>query len=668
MKWFYPIALLVVLGLTLWPLLVLEGNTPDQYEGQIVRYDIYGSAVRSLDPATCGDTTSSSFQGNVYESLYTYHFLKRPLEIIPMLAEGMPEVSEDGKTYTIRIKQGIKFHRNPCFGKSEDPQHQWGTRDVEAKDFVLAFKRIADYHINTGLAWAFCERIAGIKEYREKTRSYKIGDFSRYDLPVEGLKAIDANTLQISLAETYPQFIYVLAMHVTAPVAREAVDYHLGTESGDGPRGRVEIPVEKRSTEFREAEEVVGTGPYMWTEFQRKTKIVLERNPDFRKDYYPTEGYPGELDRANEIRRAVLQETGDPNKASEAYDQVIAATSDRGRGLLDDAGERVPFIDVLHYEFVEESYSAWMLFLTRQRDISGIGKDVFEQVVQPGKELAPRWKEKGIRLKTYSRPVVTWIAFNMEDPVVGQSKSLRQALCLAFDVENYLKVLFNERGQRAVNVLPSSFKGHAEAGPGPYSRLDMDLAKEKIEAAKKELADVGQLVNGKIPELVLDLPGNTGEMIRRGQFVKQQFAKLGVELKTVPNDWAKLQEKVHNKQVQMYMMGWQADYPDAENFLQLFYSPNIEKQTNNTNYVNREFDGLYEQVRVMQDSPERTQLYADMTNIISEDVPLLLLTEPETYVLIYQWVKNVKPHPIGYGYIKYRRLDTELRHEMGGRE
>ncbi len=667
MKYFYPLALLVVAGLTLWPLLVLEGGQTDEYQGQVVRYDVYGSAVRSLDPATCGDTTSSGFQGNVYEGLYTYHFLKRPVELIPQLAAAMPEVSADGRTYTIKLKDGVKFHRNPCFGSSGDKAHRWATRDVEAKDFVLAFKRIADYHVNTGLAWAFCQRIEGIKDYRKKTRTYKIGDFSRYDLPVKGLQAVDANTLKITLDKPYPQFIYVLAMHVTAPIPREAVDYHLGT-AGRDPLNRTAIAIEKRSTEFREAEQVVGTGAYMWDTFTRKTKIVLVRNPDYRKETYPSKGAGGDVRLATEAKQKILKEGGDPNQAQAVYEKILHNTSDKGQGLLEDAGKEVPFIDVLHYEFVAETYSAWLLFLTRQRDSSGISREVFESVIQPGKKLAPRWKKKGIRLVTYWSPAVFWIAFNMEDPVVGKSKSLRQALCLSFDMDNYLHVLFNGRGKRAVNILPSTFKGHKEAGPGPYYTLDMDRAKKKLADARKELGKLGLLDNGKIPQLKLDLPGTDDRVIRQGKFIQQQFAKIGVDLKIIPNDWPKLQEKVHNKQTQMYMMGWHADYPDAQNFLQLFYSPNIEKQTNNTNYSNPTFDGLYDRVSTMQPSPQRTKLYAKMVNIISEDVPVLLLTEPEGYVLIYDWVKNVKPHPIGYGYTKYRRLDTELRRKMGGRE
>ncbi|MGB2819642.1 MAG: peptide ABC transporter substrate-binding protein, partial [Phycisphaerae bacterium] len=123
-----------------------------------------------------------------------------------------------------------------------------------------------------------------------------------------------------------------------------------------------------------------------------------------------------------------------------------------------------------------------------------------------------------------------------------------------------------------------------------------------------------------------------------------------------------------NKQCQMYTMGWHADYPDAENFLQLYYSPNIAKQTNNSNYSSPAFDALYEKVRIMPDTPERTRLYARMVNIISEDCPVLMLTEPQSYVLVYDWVQSRKPHPIGAGYGKYSWIDTKRRHELGGKE
>ncbi len=632
MKSFYIIAALTATVLVLSPLFLLDKPDDARYAGKIVSFDTYGAEIKSLDPATCGDTTSSSIQANIYEGLYCYHYLKRPVEVIPQLAAAMPEVSADGLTYTIRLKPGVKYARNPCFGR--DGQGRPLTRTVRAADFVLALKRVADYHVNTGLAWAFLSgRIVGLDEWREKSKAYQAGDFSRYDLPVEGLKAVDELTLRIRLRANFPQMIYVLAMHVYAPIPREAVDYWLAS-ADDGAGGRKPVPLAKRSTEFHQAEQTVGTGPYVLTECRRQGAIVLERNPEFREDYYPSEGAPGDTE----------------------------------AGLLDDAGRRVPFIDVQHLDYVSESYTAWQLFLSRQCDAAGIPKETFEFVITPDKDLAEAWRQRGISLHKYTQPVVYWLVFNMEDPILGASKSLRQALCLAYDVESHIKVLYNGRGVRAVNILPSGIAGHDEAGPGPYFRLDLDAAKAKLAQARSELAAAGLLEGGEIPELTLSMGSTDRSAARMGEFAAQQFAKVGVRLKADLMDWPTLQQKVANKQVQLYTMGWHADYPDAENFLQLYYSPNIAKGTNNSNYSNPEFDRLYEQVRTMDDSPERTAIYAKMVNMISEDCPVLMLSEPLSFLLTYDWVRNIKAHPFGYGFLKYRRIDTDLRRELKGRE
>jgi ABC-type transport system substrate-binding protein len=640
MKWFYILSTALVAVLVALPLFVLHTAGSGTGAPGVVYNAIYSADVKSLDPATCGDVTSSTIQANFYEGLYTYHYLKRPVEVVEQLASGMPQVSADGLTYTIRLKKGVLYHRNPCFGKDPTGRHAWNTRTVVAEDFVLSLKRVADYHVNTGLAWAFlADRIVGLDAYREKTRQFRIGDFSRYDIPVEGIAAPDSFTLVLRLTAPFPQFIYVLAMNnVYAPVPREVIDYHLST-TGDGRGGRVSIPVQDRVPEIMEQEQVVGTGPYILTTFKRKWAIAMERNPEYREDFYPAEG----------------------EGPSNTYE------GDEAAGLLADAGRRVPFVDRINFRYVEEEYAMWMLFLSKQVDVTGIPVETFQAVITPGKELTDSWKKKRISLSRTSDPVIYWIAFNMEDPVLGKSKSLRQAISLCYDAENEIRILSNGRGIRAVNVVPSSFAGHNEAGPGPYFRFDTAAALRKIEDAKKELAAAGLLVDGKIPELKFDM--SDGPMnLRMADFARQQFARLGLRLKCIFNDWPTLQRKVQNKQIQMYYMGWAADYPDAEDFLQLFYSKNIDKGTNNSNYRNPEFDSLYEAIRVMPDSPRRLALYVRMIRLISEDCPLMPIYEPENFTLYYDWMLNIKQHPIGYGYLKYRRIDARLRHALGGSE
>ena len=655
MKWFYILAAVIVVAMTLTPYWLLgnEGGqsihsvvtryapdgTPVINSSPVVAYDSYSSAVRSIDPTTCGDTTSSGIQGNIYDGLYDYHYLLRPPTVIPSLAEAMPTISKDRLTYTIPLKKGVLFHRNPCFGVMDNGTNK--TREVVANDFVLAIKRVADYHNeNTGLSWAFLSsRIAGLDEYRQKTRTFATGDFSRYDLAVSGVRAIDDHTLELKLNEPFPQFIYVLAMHSYAPCPREAMDFWLTRKSTNpddpGSQTREPIPAEQRHAEFRKDYMAVGTGAYCLDTYKRKQKIILVRNPDFRKELYPDKGMPG----------------------------------DKEKGLLRDAGKRVPFVDALVMEYTAEATASWWRFLSRQTDASGIPKETFESVITPGKSLTDQWRKKHIYLKTYSSPAIYWIAFNMEDPILGASKSLREAMCLCYDVENHIKILFNGRGKRAVNIVPSSFPTWKAAGPGPSYKFDLDAARKKIEQAKSDLAAKGLLEpDGSIPPITLDFGSRDENAQRFGEFAKQQFSKIGITLKVTLNDWPSLQKKVHNKATQCYTMGWHADYPDAENFLQLFYSPNIKKGTNDTNYTNPTFDALYEKARVMSDGPERLALYVKMIRMISDDVPVLLLTEPLSFVLYYDWNHNIKRHPIGYGYLKYRRIDTALREKLGGRD
>jgi len=424
----------------------------------------------------------------------------------------------------------------------------------------------------------------------------------------------------------------VLAMNVYAPVPREVVDYHLATQAGRGGR-RAGIPMKERDPEIRRREAVVGTGPYVLTEWVRAGRIVMERNPEFRDAFYPREGAPG----------------------------------DREAGLLADAGRRVPFMDVRHLTFVAEENPAWALFTSGQSDTGGIPRDTFQDVISPDRELTDEWAKQGIRLIKSAQPVIYWIALNMRDPVLGSSPSLRQALCLCYDVARQVDVLQNGRGTPARTYIPHSFKGYKQA-LGPHFRYDLAAARKRIEQAKAELVQAGVLKPGQpIPKLTLDMGSRTEPSRRFGEFAKGQFKKIGVELKVELNDWPTLQQKVNNKQIQMWRIGWHADYPDGENFLQLYYSPNIPRGTNDTNYENPKFDALYEKAAVLMDVDDRVPLYVEMLKILNEDIPCLLLHEPVSFGLSHRWVHNEKPHPVGYGFGKFQRIDVKLRRKTGGR-
>jgi len=655
MKWFYIIAVIGVGVLFAMPFWLLSGQdmsmvqTPvPGFDGQlrkpIVTYDSYSSRIRSLDPATCGDTTSAGIQANFYEGLYTYHYLKRPASeaVIPQLAADMPRVSEDGLTWTIPLKQGIVYRRNEAFGREADAGDEtsntprFRTREMTAHDFVLAFKRVADPHIPPSLAYSLLEgRVEGIADYRARSAGYRPGDFSRYDKEdIAGIRAVDDHTLEIQLSDPYPQFQYVLAMSVYAPIPREVIDYWLASESSGSGGERVSTPIHRRSPEIRDWRATVGTGPYYLADYNEGGRIVMVRNQDFRPDFYPTEGEPG----------------------------------DREAGLLDDAGKRVPFNDVIYWTFVQETNPAWMLFMTRQNDLSAIPQEQFKNAIADGgvgRDVSPAMKAQGIKLLIYTSPALYYLSFNLNDPVVGKSPSLRKAMSLAFNVQESIDVLRNGRGKWCRSILTSDLPERSAVGDSPYARLDVPLAKQFLQQARVEL---GLGPDDPLPTIVIDYPSTSQDARRQAELYKSQFGAIGLTVEVELEDWPTYLDRMHRNLMQVAAgSGWHADYPDAENFLQLFYSPNIEAGTNTTNYRNPDYDRLYEQMRVMEPSPERTEIIKRMAAMINEDCPVIFDSEPESFVLMHDWVHNLKPHPIGYGYAKYRRIDADARRAEGGR-
>jgi len=193
-------------------------NPEEQKAERVIRAPL-GAKVKGFDPAFAGDTTSVSAQGQIFEPLYQYRFLAEEYELEPCLAEEMGEFSEDGLTYTVRIKKGVVFQDDPCFADTN------GTgRELTVDDFIFAFKRLADVKVRSTGWWIFDGKIVGLDEFRETTMEAETGEDVDYSIDVEGLKPLDPHTLQIKLKKRYPQLPYVLAMPYAVPVAHEALE------------------------------------------------------------------------------------------------------------------------------------------------------------------------------------------------------------------------------------------------------------------------------------------------------------------------------------------------------------------------------------------------------------------------------------------------------------
>jgi ABC-type transport system substrate-binding protein len=511
----------------------------------------------------------------------------------------MPTVSEDGLTYTIKLRDDVYFQDDECFTATGGKG-----RKLVADDIVYSWKRIADIKNVSKNWWIFDGRIKGFDDFREYTKTAADKKDVDYSRPVEGLVAVDDHTLQVTLVKPWPQVVYMMSHLPTAAVPREAVE-HYGEEFINHP---------------------VGTGPYRLKEWRHGSKIVLERNPTYREELYPSEGEPG----------------------------------DEAKGLLADAGKPMPLIDRVEISVIEEDQPLWLKFVGGELDIGGIPKDNFDTAISPNRELTPELQAKGIVLEIYDDPATFWYGLNMEDPVVGKNLPLRQAMNLAIDRQEYLKLFLNNRGTPARGVLPPMLSGYDPDLNSPYTVYDPDLAREKVKEAEK-------VHGGPLPTIILTMGGTGSTDRQQGEWLKRAYEKVGIKLDVDYMDWPSAQEKVKTKSAQMYAMGWVADIPDAENFMQLFYGPNASPGPNNMNYKNPEADKLYERLSVMENSPERNEIVRQMQQTVVDDLPCVLTVHRVVFLLHYDWLHNYKPHVFGYGLGKYRNVDAELRRERVGR-
>lgn len=584
---------------------------------------LYGttSRIKGFDPVKTADVDSAMAIGNIYEGLLQYSYLARPYKVEPLLAESMPEVSTNGLIYTFKIRKGIFFQDDPCFTNNAGKG-----RELVAEDFVYSIKRLADLKTGPVGYWVFEDRIVGLDEFKNSSAGKNPTDYSR---PVEGLRTPGSHVLEITLTKPYPQLLWVLTMQYGYMVPREAVEYY-GKEFVNHP---------------------VGTGPYVLKAWSRNYRVEFVRNPKWaqtgRGEKYPQEGEPGDGD----------------------------------AGLLADAGRNLPIVDRIVNFVVDDSTTQWLKFVTGELESSGVSRDNWSAVIMEGGKLTKSLTDKGVRL--YSRPTldVYYIGFNMDDPVVGgnrkkidkadspgdnakvaddpavdKNRKLRQALTCAFNSKEWIKY-WNDRVVRARGPIPPGVAGFEEKdSPYPFD----------VEKARKLLAEAGY-ADGKDPAtgrsltLTVEIGSADPQTREAAELVGRFMKEIGVILKPSFNNWPTFLSKMERRQCQMYWLGWVADYPDAENFLQLFCGKNSSPGPNHSNYANQEYDRLYETISTMPDSPERTQLYRKMADMIIEDCPWIFMHHPVSYGLHHTWVRNYKPHDFPYGTLKYRRIDTEKR-------
>lgn len=656
-----------------------EWNNPyravDRHESII--YTSFSERPKELDPVKSYNAAEYEFIAQIYEPPLQYHYLKRPYELVPLAAVQMPtkifldksgnplpdnaSVSDIEFTdYIIEIQPGIRYQPHPAFAVRENGEFLYhelmpadftgirrlsdfsnqATRELKASDYVYQIKRLAHPDLHSPLAGLLGNYILGFAEYRdavlEGLEELKDNWLDLRQYPMQGVVALGDYRYKIRVKGVYPQFIYWLSMPFFSPIPWEADKFY--SQPG----------LKKRNISFDWYP--IGTGPYMLTENNPNLRMVLEKNPNFHGEAYPAEG------------------------DQEDYDS----------GILDDAGKPLPFVDRIVFSLEKESIPYWNKFLQGYYDTSGINSDSFDQSVELTSQgdfgLTDEMKQRGIRLASAVATSLYYLGFNMRDSVVGglteRSRLLRRAITIAVDYDEFITIFRNGRGLPAQGPIPPGIFGYEEQEPGinpyVYNWINGRPVRKSIEDAKK-LMRQARYANGidqdtgKPLILYFDTVSRGADTKALLNWMVKQFAKIDIQLVIRGTDANRFFDKLDQGTFQIYQLGWNADYPDPENFFFLLYGPNsmmISKGQNYSNYENPEFDALFDQMKSMENSAERLKIIRRMNEIVRADAPWVWAFYPKSYSLFHSWYKNVKPNLMANNTFKYKKVDPVRRSEV----
>ena len=654
---------------------------PAAESGRNILYSAFTERPKHLDPAVAYTEDEYNFLAQIYEPPLQYHYLRRPYTLIPATAAALPavrfldaggrELPADAdaamvarSVYEIRLKPGTRYQPHPAFAvdAAGQPRYaplpaglldrveriadfpQTGTRELQAADYVYALKRLAHPRLHSPIYGLMAEHIVGLRELGDALTKAAGAQATPawIDLdafPLAGAEVVDAQTYRITLKGKYPQFQYWLAMSFFAPVPREVDRFYAQPGMAEKNLTLDWYPV--------------GTGPYMLSENNPNSRMVLTRNPNFHGETYPCDGEP----------------------------------ADAAAGLLKDCGTPLPIVDQAVFTLEKEAIPYWNKFLQGYYDASGISSDSFDQAVRIGSTgevgLTDEMVARDIRLLTAVRASTYYTGFNMLDPVVGglddSRRKLRQAISIALDQEEFISIFMNGRGEPAMSPLPPGLFGYTEGREGinPFV-YDWDAVagkprRKSVDEARRLLAEAGY-PNGRDAKtgepLVINLDttgGGLGDKPRL-DWLTRQFKKIDIQLVVRTTDFNRFQDKLKKGAVQLFFLGWNADYPDPENFFFLLNGQEARATKggeNSANYMNPEFDALFQRMKNMDNTPERLALIRRMIRLLQEDAPWVFGFHPKSYALAHGWLSNRKPNNIANNTLKYQRLDTARR--MGKR-
>ncbi|MBX3635688.1 MAG: bicyclomycin resistance protein [Rubrivivax sp.] len=589
------------------PLAALAAQSGPANGPKILRY-AFPIAESNFDPAQITDLYSRTVAVGFFEAPLEFEYWARPVRMRPNTAVAMPEVSEDFRTFTFRIRPGIYF--------ADDPAFKGQKRELTAEDYVYSIKRHYDPRWKSGNLYILENaKILGLSELRRRLLDEK-KPFD-YDTPVEGLRTLDRYTFQVKLAEPSPRFLYNFTDgSFTGALAREVVEFY-GDRIGEHP---------------------VGTGPFVLKSWKRSSRIVLARNPAYREVLW--------------------------NETPPAGNERLAQAVDRLKG------KRLPLIDELHISVIEETQPRWLSFLGEEQDLTENVPADFASVAIPNNELAPHLVKRGVQMVRYPRADVSVSYFAMEHPVVGgyepHKVALRRAISLAVDIDREIRIL--RRGQ-AVPAQGPIAPGTWGYEPGFKTEMsDYNVARAKALLDMHGYVDKNGDGWREQPDgspLVLEYSTQPDQQSRQfSELWKKNMDAIGIRMEFKTAKWPEQLRASRGGQLMMWGVGWSAGAPDGDTFLALGYGPN-KGQANHARFNLPAFNALYEKQRGLPDGPERQAAMTAAAKLMVAYMPYKIHVHRVWTDLAHAWVVGYDRNVFVREFWKYVDIDLDEQRRRG---
>jgi ABC-type transport system substrate-binding protein len=576
--------------------------SPSAAQGKRTFRWAFNAAETGFDPAQISDLYSNYVVSNVFEAPLQYDYLARPAIIKPRTAAAMPEIADDFRTITVRIRPGIHFQDDPVFkGKR---------RELTAADYVYQLKRIADPRWKSPLFPSI--ESAGILGWAELRKEAQATGRFDYDREIEGARTLDRYTFQVRLAAPSPRFYENLAdARVFGGVAREVVEAY--------DKDIMAHPV--------------GTGPFRLVQWKRSSSMVLERNENFREEF---------------------------------YDAQPAADDAEGQALLKRLkGRRLPLVDRVELSVINESQPRWLAFLNGEQDTVNVPLE-FVNIAAPNGRIAPALARKGIELDRMINPDVVVTFFNMDNPVVGgyspDKVALRRAISLGYDLQEEIRLIRRGSMMPAQSQVPPLTSGYDPAFVSEMGRFDRAAAQALLDTyGYLDRNGDGWREQPDGSPLVLEIATESSQLDRAfNEMWKRQLDALGIRVAFKVNQWPENMKAARSGKLMIWLLGWTAGSPDPDSFLALGLSRNIGG-SNVARFNLPEYDRLYDRQRQMPDGPERFAVMRDMKRIFNAYMPYKIHGHRYVNDVSHPWLIGYRRHPFLRDFFKYVDIDPEAR-------